>query len=207
VAWKSRTAPRTPYALLRAAQAITQVKGTQFYGKKWINAARLYLEEYIVPIVGRTPYGVVPFGLFRGQPTADTYRTLGSGLTYRFFMPAQNGVFWVGLNAHLLSHALFFAEAGKFFSQSSYRDLSYRQLEWIFGSNPFGASLATGIGRKSPSLFSRFLGPINGGIMNGIGGDNEDQPILDMPNSENWRNNEYWSPHVGYCQWALSALL
>ncbi|MGH9654784.1 MAG: glycoside hydrolase family 9 protein, partial [Bryobacteraceae bacterium] len=113
---------------------------------------------------------------------------------------------WQGLNAHLASHALLFATAAADLHQPAYRDLAYRQLEWIFGTNPFGATLASGIGVRNPYPHSRYVGVIPGGIMNGICGNADDRPILDTSFGFSWRTNEYWSPHVGYFEWAQSVL-
>ena len=42
--------------------------------------------------------------------------------------------------------------------------------------------------------------------MNGICGNAEDEPILDQVTSHTYQTGEYWSPHVGYCEWLLSVL-
>jgi hypothetical protein len=42
--------------------------------------------------------------------------------------------------------------------------------------------------------------------MNGIAGNDRDEPVLDMAYGLNWRTNEYWSPHVAYYIWAHSVL-
>lgn len=60
-----------------------------------------------------------------------------------------------------------------------FRRLAYSQVSWIFGANPFGASLSSGIGERKPYPHSRYVGVIPGGIMNGICGNAEDEPILD----------------------------
>lgn len=173
---------------------------------RWRDAARSYIDGYVVPLSERSAYGLVPFGIFRGSPTPDHYRPLAGDLTYRYFMPVRKQFWWQGLNAQLESHALLLATAAHDFNQRTWRDLAYRQLEWIFGVNPFGASLASGIGVRNPYPHSRYVGVIPGGIMNGICGNTEDEPILDTTFSGTWRTNEYWSPHVGYFEWAQAVL-
>jgi hypothetical protein len=91
-------------------------------------------------------------------------------------------------------------------STAKYLGLAYRQLEWILGANPFGASLMTGEGSRNPYPHSRFVGLIPGGIMNGIAGDEQDEPVLDQQNGLSWRTNEYWSPHVAFYIWANTML-
>jgi hypothetical protein len=172
----------------------------------WLDAVRLYIERYVVPLCGRSAYGIVPFGLYRGSPSPERYRPLGGDFTYRYFMPVRKQFFWLGLNSNLLSHALLLATAAAEFQQPEWRKLAYRQIEWVFGANPFGATLASGMGARNPYPHSRYVGIIPGGIMNGICGNADDQPILDTDFSGNWRTNEYWSPHVGYFEWAQAVL-
>jgi hypothetical protein len=74
------------------------------------------------------------------------------------------------------------------------------------GANPFAACLMTGEGLRNPCPHSRYVGLIIGGIMNGIAGNAQDEPILDMEYGLDWRTTEYWSPHVGFYEWAVSVL-
>jgi hypothetical protein len=188
------------YALLQAAEALPSAPDAA----TWQSAVRMYLDEYVTPLTGCSAYRVLPYGIFIGAPAGDVYRPLAGNLTYRFFMPTAS--IYLGLNSHLLSHALLLAEAWKFFGTQSYRDLAYAQIEWVFGNNPFAATMATGLGYQNPPAFSPFVGAIKGGIMNGICGDSNDNPMLATQNSRYWPTNEYWSPHVGYWEWAQSVL-
>jgi hypothetical protein len=190
------------FVLLECARAFPRSRQVN----AWRDATRLYIEGYVKPLSERSAYGFVPFGLFTGAPTPERYRPFTGDWTYRFFMPVRKQFWWQGLNAHLGSHALLLASAARDFGEPSYRRLAYRQLEWTFGANPFGASLASGIGVRNPYPHSRYVGVIPGGIMNGICGNAEDEPILDTGFSQTWRTNEYWSPHVGYFEWAQSVL-
>jgi hypothetical protein len=195
-------------ALLHAAATVDGSHPDE--AKSWRKAVRIYLDEYLIPMTAFSPYGIAPFGLFRDIPPAqrdvERYRPLSSEYSYRFFMPVKTPVAYLGLSSHLLSHATLFSAAERCFGESKYRAMAYSHLEWIFGANPFGASLVTGIGFNQPPPFSPFVGAIRGGIMNGIAGNEDDQPVLDLLNATEWRTNEYWSPHSGYCQWALSLL-
>lgn len=191
-----------PFALLQAACAIPEHR----QAKRWRHGVQLYVEGYALPMCSRTPYGVMPFGIYRGSPTPERYRTLEGDWTYRMFMPVRKQFWWLGLNAHLASHALLLAAAAREFQERSWRDLAFRQVEWIFGANPFGASLASGIGARNPYPHSRYAGVIPGGIMNGICGNVNDEPVLDTSFAGSWRTNEYWSPHVAYFEWAQAVL-
>jgi hypothetical protein len=51
-----------------------------------------------------------------------------------------------------------------------------------------------------------FVGLINGGIVNGIAGNPDDEPILDTEYGGDWRTAEYWSPHNALYLWAISNL-
>ena len=144
--------------------------------------------------------------MFLGSPTAETYRPLAGDLTYRYFMPVRKQFWWLGMTSHLECYALLLAEAAQAFGRAQYRDLAYRQLEWVMGANPFGACLMTGEGMRNPYPHSRFVGLIPGGIMNGIAGNSKDAPILDTHNGFDWRTTEYWSPHNAYYLWAVSTL-
>ena len=158
------------------------------------------------PLAAHSAYAIVPFGVFLGSPTAETYRPLAGDLTYRYFMPVRKQFWWLGMTSHLECYALLLAEAAQAFGRAQYRDLAYRQLEWVMGANPFGACLMTGEGMRNPYPHSRFVGLIPGGIMNGIAGNSKDAPILDTQNGFDWRTTEYWSPHNAYYLWTVSTL-
>lgn len=188
-----------PFVLLEAARTFGG-------GDAWRAAVKLHIENYVEPMASRSAYGIVPFGLFKGSPTEENYRPLEAGLTYRYFMPVRKQFWWLGLSGHLTSHALMLATAARDLGQSRWRDLAYGQLEWVFGMNPFGISVASGIGSNIARPFSKFVGEIPGGIMNGICGNADDAPVMDLTHSPTWRSNEYWSPHVGYFEWTQSVL-
>jgi hypothetical protein len=42
--------------------------------------------------------------------------------------------------------------------------------------------------------------------MNGIAGNVNDEPVLDLEYTLDWRTCEYWSPHVAFYIWANSVL-
>jgi hypothetical protein len=172
----------------------------------WRDAVRLHLDEYVMPLAAHSAYAIVPFGVFLGSPTAETYRPLAGELTYRYFMPVRKQFWWLGMTSHLECYALLLANAAQMFGHTQYSDLAYRQLESVMGANPFGACLMTGEGMRNPYPHSRFVGLIPGGIMNGIAGNTKDAPILDVQNGFDWRTTEYWSPHNAYYLWAVSTL-
>lgn len=173
---------------------------------RWRDAVHLYLDEHVTPMSARSAYGVLPLGLFRGTPTLETYRPLEGELTYRYFMPTRQRSWWLGITSHLESHAALLATAAKALRKPGFRDLAFRQLEWVMGNNPFGASLMTGEGWRNSYPYSRFAGPLTGGIVNGVAGNAQDVPILQMEAGTDWRTGEYWTPHNAFYLWALSEL-
>lgn len=191
-----------PLVLLELAAAYPE----HAEARRWRDAVRRHLAEYVLPISARSAYRIVPFGVFVGSPTSEHYRPLSGELTYRYFMAVRKQFWWLGMTSHLECYALLLAQAASAFGESRYRDLAYRQLEWVMGANPFGACLMTGEGMRNPYPHSRFVGLIPGGIMNGIAGNTRDEPVLDMEYGFDWRTTEYWSPHNAYYLWAVSAL-
>ena len=74
-----------PLALLELARALPEHPNST----RWRDAVRLHLEEYVTPMAAHSAYAIVPFGVFLGSPTAETYRPLAGDLTYRYFMPVR----------------------------------------------------------------------------------------------------------------------
>ena len=174
---------------------------------RWRDAVRLYLDEYVVPLCARSVYGVMPFGIYMTSDKENVYRPIGGSMFYRYFGTVRGGRGWSGgLSSHVMGHGVLLARAAEAFRERSYRDLAYRQLEWTIGANPFGASLMTGVGHRSPYPFSVFAGLLPGGIMNGIGGNSRDEPVLSYDCGSDYRTCEYWSPHSCYYEWAVSLL-
>jgi hypothetical protein len=173
---------------------------------RWRDAVRLHLDEFVLPMCSRSVYRIMPFGLFVGSPTPELYRPLAGRLTYRYFMPVRKQFWWIGTTAHLAGYAMTLARAARTFGEAAYRDLAYRQLEWVMGGNPFGACLMTGEGIRNPYPHSTFVGLIRGGIMNGIAGNASDEPILDTRNRLDWRTTEYWGLNSAHYIAAVSML-
>lgn len=207
------TNPRAPYAeavysalpplaLLALAAQFPKHPDAQ----RWRDAVRLHLDEYVLPMTSRSVYRIMPFGVFFGSPTKEHYRPLAGELTYRYFLPVRQRSWWLGTTSHLECYAVLLGEAVHAFGNKVYRDLAYRQLEWVMGANPFGACLMTGEGMRNPYPHSRYVGLIIGGIMNGIAGNADDEPVLDMEYGFDWRTTEYWSPHNAFYLWANSVL-
>ncbi len=184
---------------------------------QWRDALRLYVEEYALPVSSRTPFGIVPYGLYVNPPVGGAQaRPLAGGLSYRYFRwrEAPNAEEAAQLKerlehggtSHLLCQAVGLALTARVLEEPRARQLAYKQLEWVMGANPYAASLMTGAGVNSPCPYSRAVGPIVGGIMNGFIGGEADEPFLDMKYVSAWNTTEYWLPHNAHYLWALAIL-
>ena len=168
----------------------------------WRRALGLHV-EYLVAMAGRSAFGTVPFGVYyHADPGGG--RRVGPHW-YRWFM-RPNGEnpsspdWWVGVNAHLASNGIGLARAARLINDPRLRTLAQRQLDWIIGVNPFNASTITAVGSNQPRLFTTgefkpVTPPIPGGVMNGLGGNENDIPVL-APGS--YHTCEYWTPMVAY---------
>jgi hypothetical protein len=172
----------------------------------WKKCVQMHLDEYVQPLSEKNAFGIVPYGIFEKSPTLERYRTLAGELTYRYFMPTRKQFWWLGTTSHLENYACLLARASAVFKRREYLELAFRQLEWVMGGNPFGACLMTGEGMNNPYPHSRYVGLITGGIMNGIAGNPQDEPVLDMEYGFDWRTNEYWAPHNAWYLWAVSEI-
>ena len=211
--WKISTREATPYvdAIFSAVPALALLDLAAAFpsdpeAAAWHGAVQMHLDEYVLPLCARNSFRILPYGVFIKSPTAERYRQLAGDLTYRYFLPTRRGFWWVGTTSHLENYACLLAKASYMFKRREYLDLAFRQLEWVMGANPFGACLMTGEGMKNPYPHSRYVGLIPGGIMNGIGGNPQDEPVLDIEYGLDWRTTEYWAPHNAWYLWAVSEI-
>jgi hypothetical protein len=152
-----------------------------------------------------------PFGYAR-----QYVKDLGKGTRSAFFFPHENesGYWWQGENARLGSLAAAALLGARHTSGDMRRDLetyAVDQLNWIFGLNPFDASMQHGKGRNNPDYMPEWPNA-PGGVCNGITSgfaDEHDIALLPMPQAEdpaqNWRWGEQWIPHGSWLVLALAA--
>ncbi len=171
--------------------------------QKCMDAIRMHCRDYVLPMTLTGPFGIIPFGLYKGKPTRENYRPLEGSLFFRFFCPTISPAY-AGLTSHLLSYAVGLTMAGNLLKENEIKDAGRRQVEWVMGNNPLNSCLMTGEGINNPYPHSRFLGLIPGGIMNGIAGLPNDEPFLDLDYKMDWRTTEYWSPHTCFYIWFAS---
>lgn len=196
--------------LIALCEVVKIIESDEILKSNCIRAIDLYSNGYIVPMQKTNPFGITPFSLYSREETVEKYRLLGGELKYRFFSPikgdARDGVSYLGLTSHLLSHAVGLQMAGNILKDNQLKDIARSHMEWVMGRNPFNSCLMTAEGINNPYPHSRFLGLIPGGIMNGIVGLEDDEPFLDMNYGMDWRTTEYWSPHVCFYIWYISLI-
>jgi hypothetical protein len=171
----------------------------------WKAMIESYTRDYLVFLAGKNAFGIVPFGLFQGSDPGGTRKA--GDYWYRYFMQ-PNPEWWVGINANLASAGVALSRASQVLGEPALKALAQRQLDWIIGSNPYNSSTLIGIGYNHPEHFpgSSFLPRIPvipGAVMNGLGGNENDEPVI---GNGNWQISEYWTPMVSYTLWLLSEL-
>ena len=178
--------------------------------KAWRDGLKLHT-DYLLQMSQRSAFGTVPFGLYSDKDPGGN-RRVGKHW-YRYFMKprdeqASAAWWWVGINSHLASNGVGLCRASRLLADPRLLASAQRQLDWILGVNPFNASTVTGVGHNQPKLYSTttFSPPtplIDGGVMNGIGGSESDEPTLD---AGSWNTCEYWTPMVSHVMWLMDEL-
>lgn len=171
----------------------------------WKTSIERYTGDYLRFFAGKNAFGIVPFGLFTG---ADPGGNRKSGeYWYRYFMQPEQE-WWVGINANLASAGVGLFKAGEVLQNPQLKALAQRQLDWIIGVNPFNSSTLIGVGYNHPkhfpgSSFSPLTPVIPGAVMNGLGGDHQDEPSI---GNGDWQISEYWTPMAAYTLWLMGEL-
>lgn len=170
---------------------------------------RAAFRQYVEPLRALSPFGIVPYGLFRDPPaTRDRYRPWRDDLVVRFLMPDDSETrINHGLGGHWTSWAHALAAGGRLLGERAWRDAALDQVHWMLGANPFGASFVTGVGLGHPLPHSSFDGVRPGGVMIGPRGTLDDQPFADLEMRCDWGSTEYWILALANLLQALAHLL
>jgi hypothetical protein len=171
----------------------------------WKGMIKKYAHDYLLFLSQRNNFGIVPFGLYTGKDPGGG-RKVGE-YWYRYFMQPELD-WWVGINANLASAGVGMKKAADILNDPKLKITAQRQLDWIIGVNPFNSSTLIGVGYNHPkhfpgSTFYPLTPVIPGAVMNGLGGDRNDQPVI---GTGNWQISEYWTPMVSYTLWLLAEL-
>ncbi|MBN1384828.1 MAG: discoidin domain-containing protein [Elusimicrobia bacterium] len=152
-------------------------------------ALKIFSENYLKTMSGLTPYMQIAEGLELNDDGT---------VSIMYFHPPTGplGTQSHGLNCDHLAYALMGIRLAKVFNDNELLDFSSNQMQWIFGVNPLGISMMSGIGTNQALSMEKYLGlkAIPGGILNGIVGENGIRPYW----ARHWVSGEYWVPHNAY---------
>lgn len=133
----------------------------------------------------------------------------------------------VGQNSYYMQAAFATFQAYKFTNESKYLDFGLRQLDWIFGLNPFALCMIEGLGSNNPPTYHHRLESIPGNIRGAVPGIicngivrtpaktreiTADEPWFDFreypleKGGADYQSNEPWLPHNAFGLMALSQL-
>ena len=171
----------------------------------WKGMIADYANHYLLFISRRNSFGIIPYGLFSdGDPGGN--RKAGD-YWYRYFMQPELD-WWTGINANIASAGIGLLKAARVLNDPDLEFAAQRQLDWIIGVNPFNSSTIASVGYNQPARFlgggfRPFTPVIPGAVMNGLGGDNADQPVI---GTGIWQISEYWTPMVAYTLWLMAEI-
>ena len=183
---------------------------------KWYGALTLHSEYFLKRGSKYTaPYHVLPSSVFKKSEILNAYSRPnsltgdvsdpqirqqmleqlleGTRFTDEYYLRCFP--IWTQRNQHgstvsHLSITLALAVAGHIRHDLTCEDILTKQLQWIFGVNPFCQSLMYGEGYDYTPLFARSTGIIVGGLPNGIDCMKNDEPYWSATNisclKENW---------------------
>jgi hypothetical protein len=171
----------------------------------WKSMIRNYAERYFLLFSQKNCFGIIPFGLFEKEDPGGN-RKIGD-YWYRYFMQPEQE-WWVGINSNVASAGIGLLKAATILKDNNMKAAAQKQLDWIFGSNPFNSSTMEGVGYNQPKHFagSSFLPTVPvlpGAVVNGLGGDHDDMPSI---GTGSWQISEYWTPMVAYTLWLMAEL-
>ncbi|NOR33461.1 MAG: hypothetical protein GQ579_02145, partial [Bacteroidales bacterium] len=171
----------------------------------WKDIISLYARNYLELFIKKNSFGIVPFGLYTEKDPGGN-RKVGD-FSYRYFMQPELS-WWVGINSNLASAGIGLLKAAQVLNDPELKTYAQKQLDWIVGVNPFNSSTLIGTGYNHPKHYPG--GPfypvtpvIHGAVMNGLGGDHDDQPAI---SKGIWQISEYWTPMVAHTLWLMAEL-
>jgi hypothetical protein len=110
-----------------------------------------YVDGYCLPFDRRSTFGQLPYALYRDDPGGG--RRFG-GFFYRWaYVNREDNEWWNGINSHIASTGAALARAGRLLHRPELGRIAQRQLDFIYGANPFDASTAEGLGHNQPDFF------------------------------------------------------
>jgi hypothetical protein len=138
-------------------------------------------------------------------------RIESSNYWYRYFM--RPGGWWVGTNEVCAGWGVGLMRASRLLDDASLAEVAQRELDWILGSNVWNMTMMSGGGENEMVNHRGTMWPapsgmptLEGGVMNGIGGDGNDEPNVDNYNRGEYNQIEYWTPMCGMTAWLMAEL-
>lgn len=171
----------------------------------WKTMISDYANKYLQALASKNSFGIVPWGLYENTDPGGN-RKIGD-YWYRYFMQPE-GEWWVGINSNIASGGIGLLKASKVLNDEHLGSAAQKQLDWIFGFNPYNSSTMHGAGYNHPqhfagSSFSPTVPLIDGAVVNGLGGNHDDMPVI---GKGDWQVSEYWTPMVAYTLWLMADL-
>ncbi len=193
-------------AVLRTAKLFQN----QPAGKKYTEAIKKYIENYLFADAGKNPFELIPYGVYHKPEFAgyQKFRDAGKGKYIRTFIhPFNKQEIVHGTNSVIMSHAWLLSEAAKHIKADSYQKLAELQIHWGMGHNTDGLSLFKGIGYKHPVAFSTVHVQIPDLAYAGYIGTPEDMPYVENSNWTEWSTQEVWDVPLYFAASAASLLM
>ena len=164
-----------------------------------------YATKYLQALSNKNSFGIVPWALYENTDPGGNRKA--GAFWYRYFMQPEDE-WWVGINSNIASAGIGLLKAASVLNDAHLRSSAQKQLDWILGSNPFNSSTMHGAGYNHPQHFpgSSFIPTvplIDGAVVNGLGGDHNDMPVI---GKGDWQISEYWTPMVAYTLWLMAEL-
>jgi hypothetical protein len=176
--------------------------------EKWGSAIRLYAEFYKDMSAYTAPYFMLPAGICDlSEAQNETERAIvknGVRSNDRYYLRKFPASAERNSNSSgMLSKAIGLAAIAEYLDDRELLNLSYRQIGWFLGLNPFNQSLMWGEGYRYQGMFSHLTGDLVGGIPCGVyTRDNRDVPCWP---SDNWHNpKEIWSHSTSDYLWLMA---
>jgi hypothetical protein len=164
--------------------------------KKWKNALHLYAGYYKEISKYTTPYFMLPSGLYdvtdaRNEVEKEQIKN-GFRLNDRYYIKCfPVWTVFRGNSGTVLSQAAGLGAIADYLNDKDLLDLSYKQLNWQMGQNPFCQSLMYGEGYRFADQYTAMSGNIVGGLPVGVQTHfNRDQPYWPAESCYNWK--EIW---------------
>ena len=162
----------------------------------WDNAIRLYANYYQHIATYTDPYFMIPAGIYDLNSANDEREAQqvknGFQLSDQYYLKSfPTWTAFRGNSGTILSQAKGLATAANYLQDQELLALSYKQLDWHLGINPFNQSLMYGVGYRYAAQYSMMSGNLVGGLPVGVQTHfNRDVPYWPAENVYNWK--EIW---------------